>query len=357
MADMTQALTVMERQRQALVDAYVQRAWNMWKSLDPADWWNDAITQGVSAWITQNQIAFIKAMRHLGVSYADVMLGMVNVPSDGQIPEYIVTRDNTDPWAVSVRPADAYRSMAVRDPSIRPLAWDNLDDYVQKAVDDWLDAAVKRLTDNANTDGQIAMNSAATQRFHGSGVRKYRRVIHPELSKTGTCGLCAVAATNVFSTADLLPMHNNCKCTVAPITANNDPGLKLNREDLDAIYRKAGSTSAADLKSVRVIMESHSEIGPILTQSQWRREYDDGTPAPEWHIPDLNMTRTALQRMYARAMEFQQHYQKVLDTGEEDDFPFEGRKYSFRPSVHLRQAMSYQSAWLQYLRSTLGLAA
>ena len=95
-------------------------------------------------------------------------------------------------------------------------------------------------------------------------------------------------------------MHNNCKCTVAPITANNDPGLKLNREDLDAIYRKAGSTSAADLKSVRVIMESHSEIGPILTQSQWRREYDDGTPAPEWHIPDLNMTRTALQRMYAR---------------------------------------------------------
>ena len=39
MADMTQALTVMERQRQALVDAYVQRAWNMWKSLDPADWW------------------------------------------------------------------------------------------------------------------------------------------------------------------------------------------------------------------------------------------------------------------------------------------------------------------------------
>ena len=73
--------------------------------------------------------------------------------------------------------------------------------------------------------------------------------------------------------------------------------------------------------------------------------------------PDLKMTRTALQRMYARAMEFQPHYPKVLDTGEEDDFPFEGRKYSFRPSVLLRQAMSYQRAWLQYLRSTLGLAA
>ena len=225
-----------------------------------------------------------------------------------------------------------------------------------EAVDDWLDAAVKRLTDNANTDGQIAMNSAATQRFHGSGVRKYRRVIHPELSKTGTCGLCAVAATNVFSTADLLPMHNNCKCTVAPITANNDPGLKLNREDLDAIYRKAGSTSAADLKSARVIMESHSEIGPILTQSQWRREYDDGTPAPEWHIPDLKMTRTALQRMYA-SYGVPTALSESAGYGRGRRFPFEGRKYSFRPSVHLRQAMSYQRAWLQYLRSTLGLAA
>lgn len=357
MADAAQTLTVLERQRQALVDAYIQRAWTMWKSLDPADWWNDAITQGVGAWITQNQMAFVKAMRRLGISYADIMLGLVNVSPDGQVPEYIVTRDNTDPWAVSVRPADEYRSMAVRDPTIKPKAWDNLDDTVQKAVDEWLDKAMQRLSDNANTDGQIALNSAATERFHGSGVRKYRRVIHPELSKTGTCGLCAVAATNVFSTADLLPMHNNCKCTVAPITSSNDPGLTINRKDLDAIYRKAGSTSAADLKSVRVIVESHSEIGPILTQSQWRREYDDGTPAPQWHIPDLKMTRAALGRMYSRATEFQQHYQNVLESGEAERFSFEGRSYTFRPSRHLNQAMSYQRAWLQYLRSTLGLAA
>lgn len=211
MADMTQALTVMERQRQALVDAYVQRAWNMWKSLDPADWWNDAITQGVSAWITQNQIAFIKAMRHLGVSYADVMLGMVNVPSDGQIPEYIVTRDNTDPWAVSVRPADAYRSMAVRDPSIRPLAWDNLDDYVQKAVDDWLDAAVKRLTDNANTDGQIAMNSAATQRFHGSGVRNTVGSYTPSFPRPARAACAPSRPRTCF------PRPTFCPCTT---TAN-----------------------------------------------------------------------------------------------------------------------------------------
>ena len=58
--------------------------------------------------------------------------------------------------------------------------------------------------------------------------------------------------------------------------------------------------------------------------------------------PDLKMTRTALQRMYARAMEFQQHYQKVPGYGRGRRFSIRGRKYSFRPSVHLRQAMSYQ---------------
>ena len=358
MADTTQVLTVLEQQRQALVDAYINRAWAMWQSLDPADWWNDAVTQGVGAWITQNQLAFVKAMRRLGITYADIMLGLVNVPADGQIPEYVVTRDNTDPWAVSVRPADAYRDLAVRDPTIRPLAWDGLDDATRRAVDSWLTAAQTRLESNANTDGQIALNSAATERFHGSGIRKYRRVIHPELSKTGSCGLCVVASNNVYSTADLIPMHDRCKCTVAPITEGNDPGMRLNDEDLKAIYRKAGNTTnASGLKSVRVEVVSHSEIGPILTQSQWRREYDDGTPAPEWKRPDLNMTRRALARMYDRAREFQTHYRNVMDTGAEDTFRFEGRRYTFKPSSHLQQAMSYQTAWLQYLRSTLGLAA
>ncbi|TPF92880.1 hypothetical protein BW14_06865 [Bifidobacterium sp. UTBIF-68] len=357
-ADPTQALTVLEQQRQLLVDEFIRRAWNMWKSLDPADWWNDAITQGVGAWITQNQIAFVKAMRRLGVTYADIALGMAGVNAEGQVPEYIVTRANTDPWAVSVRPSDEYRHIAVRNPDIRPEAWGRLDEAAGNAVNIWLDTALNRLTDNANTDGQIAMNSAATKRFQGSGIRKYRRIIHPELSKTGTCGLCVVAANNVYGTADLLPMHNLCKCTVMPITASHDPGLRLNREDLDRIYKKAGgTTNASGLKSVRVEVVNHSEIGPILTQSQWRREYDDGTPAPKWNIPDLNMTRTAFTRMYERANVFLTHYRNVMDTGEEDVFHFEGRAYRFRPSPHLKQAMSYQTAWLNYLRSSLGLAA
>lgn len=358
MATAEQTLTVLERQRQALVDAYIRRAWAMWRSMDPADWWNDAVTQGVGAWITQNQIAFVKAMRRLGISYADIMLRMVGTSPDGQIPEYVLTRANTDPWAVSVRPADAYRHEAVKDPTVRPEAWDRLDADVKRSVDRWLEAAMDRLDDNAETDGQIALNGAATERFHGSGIRSYRRVIHPELSKTGTCGLCVVASNNVYSTADLIPMHANCRCTVAPITAGHDPGLSLNGRDLARIYRAANnSTSAADLKQLRVEVGEHGEIGPILTQGVWRNMYDDGTPAPKWERPDRDMTRAAFRRMYERATEFQKRYREVLDTGRDVHFPFEGRQYVFKPSGHIQQAIRYQTAWLQSLRSTLGEAA
>ena len=40
-----------------------------------------------------------------------------------------------------------------------------------------------------------------------------------------------------------MPMHNRCKCTVAPIVGSNDPGLKLNSDDLMTIYKAAGKTS------------------------------------------------------------------------------------------------------------------
>ena len=86
----------LDAQRNALVNEYVSRAWRMWQSLTPADFWNDAVTQGVSAYITQQQIAFVKQMRRLGISYANTMLGMVGVTGrTAQVPEYVVVRDNT----------------------------------------------------------------------------------------------------------------------------------------------------------------------------------------------------------------------------------------------------------------------
>lgn len=208
----------LDAQRNALVNEYVSRAWRMWRSLTPADFWNDAVTQGVSAYITQQQIAFVKQMRRLGISYANTMLGMVGVTGrTAQVPEYVVVRDNTDPWKVSARPADAYRSLAVRTPDIRPHGWDDVNDAVYETVQSWLDAAGRRLADNALTDGVAAQNRASEEYFKVSGIKRFRRIIHPELSKTGTCGLCVVAATNTFTRDDLMPLHHNCFPSWVPV--------------------------------------------------------------------------------------------------------------------------------------------
>lgn len=92
----------------------------------------------------------------------------------------------------------------------------------------------------------------------------YRRVIHPELSRTGVCGLCIAAADRVYKTGTLLPIHANCKCTIAAVTEDHDPGADVNAIDLGALYRQGGGTSGASLKRVRYQVDEHGELGPRL---------------------------------------------------------------------------------------------
>lgn len=92
----------------------------------------------------------------------------------------------------------------------------------------------------------------------------YRRIIHPEESKSGTCGLCMVAADRKYSREDLKAIHNGCQCTVSAITEAEDPGLNLNEADLEKIYNAAGSTGRGDLQRVRVGVEENGELGPVL---------------------------------------------------------------------------------------------
>ena len=375
LADVEATLNALMRQRQALVDEYIQRAWTMFRSMSPADWWNDAVTQGVGAYIAEQQIAFVKRMRSLAISYADIMLGLVNVTPDGQIPEYVVTRDNTDPWKVAVRPVESYRDLAVRDPTIRPDAWDGLDEKVRSAVDDWLDAALGRLTDTAETDGQLASTHSTIERYKSSGVTRYRRVVHPELSRTGSCGLCVVASDRLYSVAALLPLHSNCKCGVMPVTDDSDPGSGLSGKDLDRIYRKAWeslsdkrreeleaqgftyTTYGRDLMNVRVTYATNGEIGPVVSREDAEVRDVPDRGSSEWHTPDREMTEQQMHRMYERAVAFDAMYRKVYETGQDVSFRYDGHTYRFKPSNHLKQAWDYHRRLLNSLRVTLGLAA
>ncbi|MEH3135362.1 MAG: hypothetical protein PGN30_10220 [Mycolicibacterium neoaurum] len=92
-----------------------------------------------------------------------------------------------------------------------------------------------------------------------------RRVIHPELSRSGTCGLCIAASDRLYSVRELLPMHTRCQCTTAAVTSEFDPADVLNAVDLSQLYSDAGdTTSGAALKRTRYKIDQHGELGPTL---------------------------------------------------------------------------------------------
>lgn len=107
----------------------------------------------------------------------------------------------------------------------------------------------------------------------------YRRVFHPELSQTGSCGLCIAASDRIYKLAELKPIHDECKCTVAPVIRRtgpdgdevvDDPGQRITSDDLDQLYTDAGTTSGRtkgnNLKRTRYVIEEHAELGPVLTR-------------------------------------------------------------------------------------------
>lgn len=109
-------------------------------------------------------------------------------------------------------------------------------------------------------------------------ITGYRRVIHPELSRTGTCGLCIAASDRIYKWSKLMPIHDHCHCGIAPVTEEHDPGNSLNGIDLATLYDDGGGTSAAHLKKTRYTEEDHGELGTVLRPVK-------GTPRGAAQVP------------------------------------------------------------------------
>lgn len=139
-----------------------------------------------------------------------------------------------------------------------------------------LERAVERAEVAADTDVTLAFRAQAQRVMLVRRVDGFRRVVHPELSRGGTCGLCIIAADRVYTRGDLLPLHARCACGVLPIVNGLDPGAQLDRDALDALYEAAGSNRAADLKRTRYSVRQHGELGPVLTDAgdDWRGPAD-----------------------------------------------------------------------------------
>lgn len=124
-----------------------------------------------------------------------------------------------------------------------------------------LEAEVRALVDLA-TQRTLAARAASGGRDPVTG---YRRVIHPELGKGGTCGLCVVASTRLYRRPDLRPIHERCHCGVTEVRAGYDPGAALNNLELGEIYEAANladrsGSARSPLSNIRISRGEGSEL-------------------------------------------------------------------------------------------------
>jgi hypothetical protein len=120
-----------------------------------------------------------------------------------------------------------------------------------------LPQAARLVADLASTDMQLALRAQSQASLTAQGHTRYRRV----LTGREDCDRCRLAALNVYSTVDLLPIHSHCDCTVEPIRAESPPvdvgSLALSA---DRAERVAGGASLESLVAVR----EHGELGPVV---------------------------------------------------------------------------------------------
>lgn len=171
-----------------------------------------------------------------------------------------------------------------------------------------LEAALQRAAAVADMDSQLAVRQQSTKVMvdaHRRGlITGWRRVIHPELAKGGSCGLCVAASDRLYGPKEPMPLHAHCNCVPMPVYDDKDPGSLLNDTDLRRLYSEAGSTGAADLKRSRYKVTEHGELGPLLSPAdgrvRTRRQVSrDTKPAPAPKTPeqvaaDLRRVRDSL---------------------------------------------------------------
>ena len=197
--------------------------------------------------------------------------------------------------------------------------------------------ALWRAEQQAAMDLQLAAQEAEKQKYGVAPedtILGFRRVLHPERSKGGPCGLCLVAATRIYRRGELKPLHNGCVCSSLPVTKSADPGLEMNgedfqvwmraegadaelkkagvtREQLDAWYAAAGGTEREGLQRIRVRTMSHGDIGPVLVYNQYRNRTREQTE----EIAEKGMDPKAIFDIQDRLV---RKYERMLADGNDE---------------------------------------
>jgi len=119
--------------------------------------------------------------------------------------------------------------------------------------------AAVRIAAIAETDVTLAVRAQYQKTMSAQGAIGWRRILHPELSRSGPCGLCVVAADRVYKSEDLLPIHNRCVPAGTRVAAE---GVRaLTRRRYSGALVVLGTASGQEL----TITAKH----PVLTDRGW----------------------------------------------------------------------------------------
>jgi hypothetical protein len=253
-ADQRRVLALVDRQaatRERLSTNLVGLLARLWASLTPQQRYDDAQVAAFAARAAALSKGARTAASGAQEAYLRQILALLGTqPGRGLKVAIADAPRGVDPVAQYTRPVEEFRRLRVA----------GLDEFEAN------ERAQRRLQLIGDTDVSLAIRDTSAQVLASADkVTGWRRVVHPELAKGGTCGLCIVASDRVYKRGDLMPLHARCNCAVVPIVkGQTDPGAALNRDSLKTLYEAAGSTKAADLAKTRYVVRTHGELGPVL---------------------------------------------------------------------------------------------
>lgn len=126
------------------------------------------------------------------------------------------------------------------------------------------------------TDIQLAQTHSSRDWISGEErIVGYERVLGPGRN----CGLCVAASTQRYSTEDLMPIHERCGCSVAPIYGDRPVGRTIDPDTWRVVKSQAeGDLSASSLSRLRFENEQlpdvlrvsrDPELGLRLVDQRW----------------------------------------------------------------------------------------
>lgn len=214
-------------QVRARVLAYAQTAWKAQGSYRDAD--IDRLVSLIAPRVTAGQVLTANLTSSYIATIASAQAGKFVKPS--LVDEAAVTMGR------GVAPDEVYRRPATK--VYTSLA-------AGAAYPDAVAAGSLLLGQLVVMDMQMAQVRQTFNSYGDSDTRRYRRV-----TSGGACPLCSSASQRTYYVSELLPIHDNCRCTTAPLADGESPP--------SAPKRREGQP-----KPPEVGVRDHGEYGPTL---------------------------------------------------------------------------------------------